>query len=266
MKSKKTIIAAFMVLTVIILMITDGILTKVREDTEKENIYRSRYEECMEIISSFAANNNLGTDAYPEKIIEMLIKNPETEEFVLNYPLKKDNTEECSLEEYKNTNEIPHLLQWDMRWGYKEYAGDIMALSGCGPVCLSMVAIYLTGNTELTPGYIAEFAEREGYASKNNGTLWLLMSEGAQKLGLTSKEIPLHKNSMINALREGSPLILIMKPGDFTTEGHFIVITDYSDEGFSVLDPNSEARSSRKWTYEKIENQINNIWAFSFSG
>ncbi len=266
MKSKKTIIAAFMVLTVLILMITDGILTKIRENAENNNTNQNRYEECMEIISSFAKSNNLDTDAYPEKIIEMLINNPETEEFVLNYPLKKDNSEEYSLEEYKNTGELPYLLQWDMRWGYKEYAGDIMALSGCGPVCLSMVAIYLTGNTELTPGYIAEFAEREGYASKNNGTLWLLMSEGAQKLGLTSREIPLHKNSMINALREGSPLILIMKPGDFTTEGHFIVVTDYSDEGFSVLDPNSQSRSSQKWTYERLKNQINNIWAFNTSG
>ena len=54
-----------------------------------------------------------------------------------------------------------------------------------------------------------------------------------------------------------------MGAGDFTTSGHFIVLTEYTEEGFSVLDPNSKERSEKKWSYERIEGQIRNIWAFS---
>lgn len=262
-RKKNIIIASIMILTVILLVITDHIITKVKENSSSESISISENNKADNIINTFAKENGLKLKDYPAKIKKMLINNPETEEFVLNYPLKKDSEENYSMDEYKNCKSVPHFLQWDMRWGYKKYAGEIMALSGCGPVCLSMVAVYLTGDITFSPEYVASFAEKEGYASRNNGTSWLLMSEGAEKLGLESEELPLHKESMINALNENKPIILIMAPGDFTTEGHYIVLTGYTEEGFTVLDPNSKQRSEQKWTYERIENQINNIWAFS---
>ena len=182
---------------------------------------------------------------------------------MVSYPLLRNTETEYDLSEYTALSSVPHLLQWDKRWGYEDYAGSLMALSGCGPVCLSMVAVYLTGDTALTPSYIAQFAEKEGYAARGNGTKWTLMSEGAGELGLISEELPLHKETMINALNDGKPLILIMGAGDFTTSGHFIVLTEYTEEGFSVLDPNSKERSEKKWSYERIEGQIRNIWAYS---
>lgn len=264
MNRKKTyIIICMMAATVLFLITTDHIVTAIRENSREASLSAADINEADKIIDAFAKENGLTAEDYPEKIRELLAKNPETEEFVLNYPLKKDLNEKYSLEEYINCDYIPHLMQWDLRWGYKKYAGDIMAFSGCGPVCLSMVAIYLTGDISFTPDYIADFAEKEGYASENNGTSWLLMSEGAEKLGLVSRELPLHKKSIVSALENRKPVILIMKPGDFTTEGHFIVLTEYDEEGFSVLDPNSEERSQKKWTYEKLEKQINNIWCFS---
>lgn len=52
-----------------------------------------------------------------------------------------------------------------------------------------------------------------------------------------------------------------MKSGNFTTEGHFIVLTGTSDGKIKVNDPNSRARS-KLWDYETIEGQIKNLWAF----
>lgn len=223
----------------------------------------NEYPEAIKIISSFAKNNGISIRDYPDELLALLEKNPETKEFVLNYPLKKDEQLPFSLEENKSSAEIPHLMQWDMRWGYEEYAGSLMGISGCGPTCLSMVAVYLTKDITYDPLYMARFAEENGYAVKNNGTQWTLMSEGAEKLGLVSEELPLHKQTMINALNDNKPIILIMGEGDFTASGHFIVLTSYDEEGFSVLDPNSKKRSSQKWTYERIEGQIRNIWCFS---
>lgn len=259
MKNKKRniLIAACMVITVLILMVIDVIITNIDKSPEVS------YPVADALITEFASLNGLKLKDYPEELRALLEKNPETEDFVLNYPLKKEYKQKLTENETGKITGFPHFLQWDSRWGYCEYAGSIMGISGCGPVCLSMVSVSLLKDIRFEPLYIAEFAEKEGYATENNGTKWTLMSEGAEKLGLTSEELPLHKETMINALNDGKPIICIMGAGDFTSTGHYIVLTDYSDEGFSVLDPNSKERSSKKWTYEKIEAQIRNIWAFS---
>lgn len=253
-KKRNILIVVIMVLTVVSLIVTDHII-----DSKKPE-----YPIADTIIKPFAKEHGLKLSAWPDEIKAMLEKNPETEEFVLNYPLLKDKDEDYSTDEYGNSKSVPYLLQWDTRWGYKEYAGSIIAISGCGPVSLSMVAMYLLDNTSLNPQFIADFAEKEGYAVKNNGSSWTLMSEGAEKLGLISKELPLDEQTMINYLKNGNPIICIMGEGDFTSSGHFIVLTDFSEEeGFSVLDPNSKERTAKKWTYERISSQIRNIWAFS---
>lgn len=250
-KKRNAVIAALMILTVLILVVTDKIINS-----------SSDYPAADEIIKPFADSHDLKLSAWPDDLKSLLEKNPETEEFVLNYPLKKDLDEPFDMTEYENCTSVPHLMQWDTRWGYKEYAGSVIGVSGCGPTCLSMVSIYLLQDTSLTPEYIADFAEKNGFSQKNNGSKWTLMSEGAEKLGLKSTELPLDKNVMINALNDGKPIILIMGEGDFTSSGHFIVVTGYSDDGFTVLDPNSKERSDRAWTYERIEKQIRNIWCF----
>ncbi len=255
MKNKKRniIIAVLMVLTVLVLIGIDSVINKP-----------SQYPTADSLIEPFAQKNGTKMKDYPDEIRKMLENNPETLDFVLNYPLLKDKSPEgLSENEIIDFSRVPYLSQFDLRWGYKEYAGSVMGIAGCGPTCLSMVSIYLLKDPAFDPVYIADFAEKENYATKNNGTKWLLMSEGAEKLGLESEELPLDKNVIENALKEGRPVICIMGAGDFTSSGHYIVLTDCSEDGFTVLDPYSKERSARKWTYERIEGQIRNIWAYS---
>ena len=68
------------------------------------------------------------------------------------------------------------------------------------------------------------------------------------------------KKKMVNALESGNPAILALGKGDFTTTGHYIVLTGVEEEGFRVNDPNSRERSEKLWTYEQLEKQIRNIW------
>jgi len=58
------------------------------------------------MIEEFAENHNLQTNAWPDKLIELLEKNPETKDFVLNYPLKKDKKFEFDLGEYKTARKF----------------------------------------------------------------------------------------------------------------------------------------------------------------
>lgn len=211
-------------------------------------------------LRSFAFRNGLHINDWPEELIELMKRNPDTMGFVLNYPLKKDEASPVGLSEYTDSTEVPLLMQWDKRWGYRQYAGDMFVFSGCGPTCLSMVCIYLLGETGFTPAYIADFAEDEGYGVPGNGSAWTLISEGGKQLGLDVTEIPLDENRIIRNLEAGNPIICVMGPGDFTTTGHFIVMTDYADGKVKVNDPNSLQRSQQLWDLGQIKDQIRNLW------
>ncbi len=191
--------------------------------------------------------DSLSYDEIETELAELLKNNPETESFVLNYQLKKDSDEKIDLSEYENSKTVPLFMQWDERWGYNSYAKSIMGITGCGPTCLSMVCIYLSGDSKYTPEYIAEFAEKNGYCVAAKGSLWTLISEGGEALGLDVTEIPLDENRIIKNLEVGNPIICIMGPGDFTTSGHFIVMTEYLDGKIKVNDPNSKARTEKLW-------------------
>ena len=246
----------------IITLIIMAIVFSLARCSENKSNPSSHYNtsNANTIIADFADQHNLQTNAWPNKLVKLLEKNPETKDFVLNYPLKKDKKFKIDLSEYKNSKKVPLLLQWDERWGYSQYAGDLMGISGCGPTCLSMVSIYLLKNDKYTPKYIAEFAEKNGYSISGNGSKWSLISKGGEKLGLDVIEIPLDENRIIRNLKVGNPIICIMGPGDFTSTGHFIVMTEYVDEKIRINDPNSKIRSEKLWNLSDIKHQIRNLW------
>jgi predicted double-glycine peptidase len=125
-----------------------------------------------------------------------------------------------------------------------------------------MVALYLTGNPTYTPAYMADYALNEGYYVAGSGTAWSLMSEGCSAFGLSAQVLPLDEDIMAAALNAGKPIICALGPGDFTDNGHFIVLTGYTGDGFTLNDPNSPQRSSQVWTFDQLRDQINNLWAY----
>lgn len=215
---------------------------------------------AVQTVQAFAREQGLTLADWPEDLLVLLDKNTETEEFVLQYPLKKGSRPTYDLSDCLNSTQMPLLLQWDERWGYGEYAGELMGISGCGPTCLSMVCIQLLQDASYTPQYVAAFAEENGYAVKGNGSAWALISEGGEKLGLDVTEIPLDEGRIIRNLEVGNPIICVMGPGDFTTSGHFIVLTQYADGYIKVNDPNSPIRSQKQWKLTDIMPQMNNLW------
>lgn len=199
----------------------------------------------------------------PQEVIELGKHNPDAKDFVKHYQEYYGTHQTIDLSKEAKKGEVPLLLQWDKRWGYEEYGSSVMGITGCGPTCLSMAVIGLTGDASADPLTIAHYAEEHGYYSDGNGTKWTLMSEGCTAFGVTAKELPLSQSRMEGALDEGHPIILAMGKGDFTSTGHYIVLTGYDSKGFTVHDPNSPTRSNRKWTYNEISEQIRNIWSFS---
>lgn len=177
-------------------------------------------------------------DNYTTDLIELAKRNSEAIQFVYDYPENKDKKIDISIDEDTDCRGVPLFMQWDERWGYDKYGDGIIGINGCGPTCLSMVATYILKNNYMNPAWMANFSEESGYVS-DSGTLWALMSSGARKLGLESIEIPLDENRVYNNLEVGNPIICSVGPGDFTTEGHFIVLAGVEDGKIIVNDPNS---------------------------
>ena len=216
--------------------------------------------EAERIVHTYSQVRGIPYGSYPVELIELLERNMETEEFVLQYPFRQET--EPDLGSFSRET-VPLFLQWDPLWGYEEYGSSYLAITGCGPTCLAMAGYYLTGDAGMTPDRVAAFSEENGYYARGSGSSWTLISEGAGKLGLQARELPLVKKKIVTALEEGSPVILALGAGDFTSEGHYIVLTAAEEDGFRVNDPNSRENSGKLWTWQQLEPQIRNIWAIS---
>lgn len=224
----------------------------------------SEHTDAEEAVAAFARENGYRYSDYPEEVIALLERNPEAEEYVLNYPAEHDTG--VDLSQYEDLDTVPLFLQWDQRWGYMTYGDGPAGLTACGPVCLSMAAYYLTGDESFSPDRMIEYAGENGYYSWGNGTKWTLISEGAVELGFDVTEIPLVKQRIMDNLEAGNPIICAMGPGDFTTTGHFIVLVGTEDGLIRVNDPNSRANSELLWDYDDICDQIRNLWVIRYFG
>ena len=207
-----------------------------------------------------AAGDTPSLSGYPEALQALWEKNEDARPFVEGYFENKDKDFTIDLSREAEADAVPLLMQWDERWGYTAYSGGLLGCTGCGPTCLSMAAVYLTGNPDYSPKYVAQYATEQGYAVAGSGSAWALISEGAADFGLEAQELSLDEGRMAGVLAQGGVVICVLGPGDFTDSGHFIVLTGYEDGAFSVNDPNSYVNSSKTWTYDQLKGQIKNLW------
>lgn len=221
------------------------------------------YGQCNNLFSERLLLFQSDVAKIPESLQEFADKYPEAAEFVKDYPKKKDKNYSMDLSKEVSAGEIPLLIQWDERWGYKTYGNNFLAVTGCGPTCISMLACGLNGNTDLNPYEVARFAEEEGYYVPGVGTSWELMTAGAEKLGLSSRQGSVTDAFITEHLSVGHPLVCSMNPGDFTYTGHFIILSGLDKDGMVIVkDPNSRKNSKKHWDMDVLLPQIRAVWVF----
>lgn len=202
----------------------------------------------------------VGMPDFTEELQELLEKNEETRDYVENYPNREQyRSQAVNLTEDFTSGEVPLLMQWDKRWGYDAYGDSMIGLAGCGPLCLDMAYLYFTEDLTMTPRRVAEYVHDSGYHT-DVGTSWSLWTEGVSELGLEGSELSLDESAMKRALDTGGLIVCSMRPGDFTTTGHFILIRGYGKDGFYVNDPNRRSTSGKTWTFDTLKSQIKNLW------
>lgn len=203
----------------------------------------------------------MNSTKYPKQLKDLALKNEEALEFVYDYPAEHVKEHTIDLTEEASMDSVPLFVQWDKRWGYEKYSGNFFAASGCGPTTLSMVVVYLTHNREASPIAVAKYSKEAGYSVDGSGSSWTLISEGCRHYGVKAKTVALDESRMKAELDEGHPIVVNVGPGDFTDTGHFMVITGYDDEGFSINDPNSIEKSGKRWLFKNISSQIRAVWS-----
>lgn len=203
----------------------------------------------------------MNSTQYPKQLKDLALKNEEALEFVYDYPAEHVKEHTIDLTEEASMDSVPLFVQWDKRWGYEKYSGNFFAASGCGPTTLSMVVVYLTHNREASPIAVAKYSKEAGYSVDGSGSSLTLISEGCRHYGVKAKTVALDESRMKAELDEGHPIVVNVGPGDFTDTGHFMVITGYDDEGFSINDPNSIEKSGKRWLFRNISSQIRAVWS-----
>ena len=199
----------------------------------------------------------------PEEIASYVVLEPEARELAVNYHSYAERNDPVDLSQELKKQKWPQLIQWDKRWAYQWYGDGYLGITGCGPTALSVVLTGLGAGEKWNPGAVASWAQEQGYYVDGIGTAWSMMTEGASRLGLSAEELELSRQSLLEALSEGMPVIDSVLPGDFTREGHFIVITGVNPDGtLCIIDPNSREKTRRGWEIDGILNQSAALWAY----
>lgn len=118
-----------------------------------------------------------------------------------------------------------------------------VASHGCGIVCVSMIATYLTDKIH-APEIMAE---QFGDYNTSGGSYWILFQDSAEALGLpfVKSDSPNGEwydwDTVKEALENGQPVVCLQRAGLFTRGGHYIVLTGITEDGkIMVNDPNGD--------------------------
>lgn len=203
-------------------------------------------------------------DAVQRKLLKLASKDDKAVLFVRYFPDKYPAATGEPYTDEITPGTVPLLQQWDGRWGYTVYSSTAFALTGCGPTCLSMVYMGLTGDASLTPYEMGKLAAENGYMTEFDGTDQTFLSAYAPSLGLDCQQVSIDSSSLQSALQQGKVVICNVGPGDFTENGHYLVITGLTDSGeVTINDPFSSVNSSKTWDIGTILSQTKLLYAYS---
>lgn len=119
---------------------------------------------------------------------------------------------------------MPLYLQYSTAFSNVAFGEDTVGASGCGPCALAMALSYVNDEI-ITPGEVCEKigGEDTAYCDYGNGAYWDLMIDCPPMFGAVGRNID--GSEIIDCLKNGHPVIVIMGEGEFTKGGHFITLS-----------------------------------------
>lgn len=205
-------------------------------------------------------------DDIPKGVLDLYYSGNAYHEYLYNYLDHKDDYSKMQFtKEELDSEKPPKLYMSDMRWCYQPMGGGYIQTNGCAAVSLTMAYLYLRNNSDIDPYKIARIAEENDAIGFWGGISVDRIGEIAEKIGLEVKEYSYindqnQKNSdpteeeMKGILDSGHVLFAGCRGEAFGD--HAIIVSDYSDEGFTVNDPTNEEKSEKIWTYDELASNI----------
>lgn len=163
-------------------------------------------------------------------------------------------------------------LQTDARWKNKPYRvtgeSSTIGSAGCGPTSAAMIIETLTGQT-FTPEDACNWSMQHGYKALNQGTYYSYFAAQFKAYGIdcwqlswtNTYHIPKSKvhDQMLEYLKQGYYVIALMKAGNWTSGGHFVVVW-WADNKIRINDPNSTKDSRVNGDINTFRNEAAYYW------
>ena len=126
-----------------------------------------------------------------------------------------------------------------------------------------MVYMAVTGKADVTPYVMGQLATSKGYTDDSSGTYGNFVDVAARHYRLAHRELGITVADLEDYLGRGYIMIASMGPGEFSTSGHFIVITGKSADGKLIIhDPYSKIHTEKSWEPSTIVSQMKRLHAF----
>lgn len=137
---------------------------------------------------------------------------------------------------------------------------ETLDINGCAIASLTILESILKDEL-LEPQVILDWAKDDYFT--DGGTSWSIFPAFAKEFGYEFEDLGDNIENALRYLDAGNPVIVSAKPGYFTTVGHIMVLTDYTDEGIKLLDPNDTARKQHSLTtfpVDDVKGEFMHYW------
>lgn len=166
-----------------------------------------------------------------------------------------------------------YYSQGDARWGNYLYGGmDAMSQYGCGPTVVAMLINSFTSHG-VTPQDMADWAFDNGCYSPHNGSRHKIIPEALNAYGLQVESAAgADYETAAELLRTGHVLIALMGKGTFSSNGHFIIITNLLENGnVHIADCYNFENTKMEWDLNLLLSELKHsnddgspLWAVSY--
>lgn len=209
--------------------------------------------------------NNSYLDAQPDILTSLNQEHHYLESyghlFLPKYPSHFTQTDASSVQ-----LDIPLLLQTHPVWGNYTYGTDGSQKiweNGCAILALAMLESYFS-NMIVDPADIISWSHNDYYLD-HQGTSWQIFHDYAVNFGYQFENLGNHFEGALQAIKNGKVVIVSVKPGLFTEQGHLLILRGMEDSYVFVNDPNDSPEkmfSLRPIDSRILQEEALNYWAF----
>ena len=137
----------------------------------------------------------------------------------------------------------------------EKIGGSTIRAAGCGPTSVAVCYSSLIGKKANVPKMCKQ-AYKNGWYYTGQGCTHEVVPGLSKMYGLECEGLGYSRKAVEKALRAGHPVVALMGPGDFTNNGHFVVLTRMTGKDkVRVADVGSRANTYKTWSLKDVVSQ-----------